>query len=70
MQGKTPFLTLLKAAVYAASLPRPCSALAPWSRNGIGYQQVTRLGGAGTQKQVNLFKKSNVLQALGRGQIK
>jgi len=36
LQRKTPFLTLPKAAVYAASLPRPCSALAPWSKNGIG----------------------------------
>jgi len=35
---KTPFLTPLKAAVYAASLPRPCSAPPPSSRNGIGLQ--------------------------------
>ncbi|GEM_PF-7011193 len=33
---KQPSLTLLKAAVYAASLPHSCSALAPWSKNGIG----------------------------------
>ena len=57
---KRPFLTHLKAAVYAASLPRSCSAPPPSSRNGIGYQEVTRLGGEGAQKEVNLFKKANV----------
>ena len=57
---KRPFLTPLKAAVYAASLPRPCSAPPPSSRNGIGYQEVTRLSVEGAQKEVNLFKKSNV----------
>jgi len=35
---KRPFLTHLKAAVYAASLPRPCSAPPPLSRNGMGLQ--------------------------------
>ena|GEM_PF-2912717 len=57
---KTPFSTPFKAAVYAASLPRSCSAPPPSSRNGIGYQEVTRLGGEGAQKEVNLFKKANV----------
>jgi len=54
------FLTPLKAAVYTASLPRPCSAPPPSNRNGIGLQEVTRLGGEGPRKEVNLFKKSNV----------
>jgi len=57
---KRLFLTLLKAAVYAAFLPRPCSAPPPSSRNGIGYQELTRLSGEGAQKPVNLCKKANV----------